>query len=222
MKALLKKIDVYLITVLGFAALTGFALNHYGKIQLQLLVNQTHTPFQDAFFKLATSVGNGWTVSVAVLAVALYHFGDVKRMFSVWLLGMFSLLSCGILAQFLKRVVFPHARRPISVIGRESLYLVTGVEVQHAYSFPSGHATVAFAFFSFLAFLLHRKKYLQLPMALCAALVAYSRVYLSQHFTGDILAGTLLGIAGFFIAYLILDRWLERSKSLGSYAPRHL
>ncbi len=70
-----------------------------------------------------------------------------------------------------------------------------------SWSFPSGHATVATAFFFALAHAffgwskgtLH-KMFLVAGSILGAALVSFSRLYLGAHWTLDILAGIALGL----------------------------
>ena len=59
-------------------------------------------------------------------------------------------------------------------------------------SFPSGHATVAFACATVLALAVPR---LAPPLFALAALVAWSRVYVGVHYPLDVLAGALLGVA---------------------------
>lgn len=59
-------------------------------------------------------------------------------------------------------------------------------------SFPSGHATSAFAAAGVVAAMHPR---LRAPVLALAALVALSRVYLGVHYPTDVLAGALLGLA---------------------------
>lgn len=72
--------------------------------------------------------------------------------------------------------------------------------VQHGigtYSFPSGHATLAFGAAVILA---HRRPQLQKYVYVIATLVAISRVYIGVHYATDILAGAVLGsIVGVFV-----------------------
>jgi undecaprenyl-diphosphatase len=60
------------------------------------------------------------------------------------------------------------------------------------FSFPSDHATAAFAIAA--AFLLHGMRRAGLGFLGAAALVSFSRVYLGTHYAGDILGGALTGI----------------------------
>lgn len=84
-----------------------------------------------------------------------------------------------------KRVV--HRRRPPSYRGTEKNR-----------SFPSGHTTATAALTFTLAALLQRHGTLRAPCgtgaaALLTALVGASRLYLDEHWFGDVLAGALLG-----------------------------
>ncbi|TPK90106.1 MULTISPECIES: phosphatase PAP2 family protein [unclassified Mesorhizobium] len=58
-------------------------------------------------------------------------------------------------------------------------------------SFPSDHATAAFAIAA--AFLLHGIRRLGLWLLAAAVLVAISRVYIGTHYVGDILGGAMTG-----------------------------
>lgn len=61
-------------------------------------------------------------------------------------------------------------------------------------SFPSGHAAVAFGAATALFLSLRRRVWGVLALG-CAALTAYSRVYLGHHYPTDVFAGALLGIS---------------------------
>ena len=65
------------------------------------------------------------------------------------------------------------------------------VQLPVTHSFPSGHATVAFACATVLALAVPR---LRVPLFVLAVLIAFSRVYVGVHYPFDVLAGALLGV----------------------------
>ena len=89
------------------------------------------------------------------------------------------------------------------------LPIVEGVSMHHSNSFPSGHASTFFVFCTCFALFLayrHQRDIRQgkaqtsvlyscslLLLLSLAALGAYSRVYLSQHFLSDVCAGSIIG-----------------------------
>ena len=68
--------------------------------------------------------------------------------------------------------------------------LNAAVELPPSPSFPSGHATTAFAAAAAVAVLIPRLRW---PALALASLVALSRVYLGVHFVLDVVVGALLG-----------------------------
>lgn len=59
-------------------------------------------------------------------------------------------------------------------------------------SFPSGHSASAFAFAGGMA---HVVPGLGIPLHLGSATIAYTRVHSGVHYPGDVIAGSLIGIA---------------------------
>ena len=66
---------------------------------------------------------------------------------------------------------------------------LVGLPATH--SFPSGHATVAFACATVLALSVPRLRW---PLYGLAALIAFSRIYVGVHYPLDVLAGAALGV----------------------------
>ena len=64
-------------------------------------------------------------------------------------------------------------------------------------SFPSGHATVAFAGATTIAF---EQPAMAIPAFLWAGAVGYSRLYNGVHYPSDVLAGAALGVGSAFLA----------------------
>jgi undecaprenyl-diphosphatase len=78
--------------------------------------------------------------------------------------------------------------------------LTAAVDLPASSSFPSGHATTAFAAAAAAAVLIPRLRW---PALALAAVVALSRVYLGVHFVLDVMAGALLGtLIGISIALI--------------------
>ncbi len=76
-----------------------------------------------------------------------------------------------------------------------------GVYSESFYSFPSGHATIAMAFFGYIAYFLWRetaawKNRLNILFAAGIVIlsVGFSRLYLGVHYLSDVLGGYLLGL----------------------------
>jgi membrane-associated phospholipid phosphatase len=186
--------------LLGVLYLVGalFLLN-LSRINIHLWFNSFHNSCCDYFFRFYTEVGNG--VTIFVISVIIYFF-DKKLAYA---LGLSALLA-GLTVQGLKHFVFPDVMRPSAVI--DNLYLVKGVVMNKMYSFPSGHTATSFAMFSVLVFYF-RKKRLKLLFLGFALLVAYSRIYLSQHFLVDTYFGSIIGV---FFAILVFYFFYEKGK----------
>jgi len=94
------------------------------------------------------------------------------------------------------------------------LHFVEGVKLHALQSFPSGHATTAFNLFFMLSILV-KNSWLKLAFFVIALVVGFSRVYLSQHFFIDVVAGSIFGVVSIFIAHYYFSKsqksWLDYS-----------
>lgn len=160
-----------------------------------LTVNSIHNPLLDNFFKFATHFGEAWFG----VPVCIYLLVKNKKWgLTASLVGILSSL----IAQFNKHFVFENALRPSLLLKDHKLNFVDGVEILQYNSFPSGHTSFAFAIFTCLA-IFYKKPWLQILFLLCAVTVAFSRIYLLQHFLRDTVVGSLIG---FFCA--LVCNWL--------------
>jgi len=79
------------------------------------------------------------------------------------------------------------------------------VHVPRSGSFPSGHATIAFACATVLAWKVPR---LAFPAFVLAGAIAWSRVYVGVHWPLDVLGGAIIGLAvGSVTLALVGRRW---------------
>ena len=178
------------------------------RLELHVLLNSGHTRSLDTFFRMLTFLGNGW---FAVIFSLLFLF--IRFRYFFMLIGSFCV--SGLLAQFLKRVVFPDILRPAALLDQmPGLALVPGIDLHHTLSFPSGHTTTAFAVLILTGFIIN-KKYAVFGLMLIAWLAGISRVYLSQHFLIDVLGGSMLGVFSALFFYWYFRKfnvaWIDRS-----------
>lgn len=164
-----------------------------------LEINRYYSFQADVFFKYFTHLGDGvFCISVGIL---MLFWSRAKG-----LLILLSYAVSGILAQLIKNFGFPKEPRPAEYFARmmNSLHTVSGVELSHWNSFPSGHTTSAFAFFALIAVWVKHPmlKFLCLSVAVT---VAFSRMYLLQHFLVDVYVGSLLGT---ITAWTLLIKWM--------------
>lgn len=177
--------------------LGGIVLMTVPKAAIHLWINQYHSPVFDALFKTITIFGDGIT---AVLLVVFLLF--VRFRFA--LMMAVSNIACSVIVQSLKHTLFEGSVRPHEFFKNiHPLYFVPGVDMYSFNSFPSGHSATIFTTCTLLCFMV-RKQSLRCVLLFAAFLVAFSRVYLSQHFLGDIYAGSLIGV---FAAYVIASFW---------------
>ena len=188
--------------ILPFALLfllSAITVFYFGNAKIHLFINQFHGTLTDNLYAIITNAGDGLFV-VFIIGILLFI-----RLKYACLLAL-SHIGSGLSVQILKRTFFGGLPRPALYFQHiHSLYFVRGVEMNYLNSFPSGHSTTAFVLFFCLA-LISKNNIIKLCCFLLACLTAFSRVYLSQHFLGDITAGSLIGILIVTLVYFLLKR----------------
>jgi len=140
-------------------------------------------------------------ITVAVVAIVLWFF---RRRLEAAFIAI--LPSLAILLNLLLKIIIDRPRPDSELVSNGGL------------SFPSGHATYAVVFFSFLFYLL--PVLIKQPlivtalrsfMAILVLLTAVSRVYLGQHWMSDVLGSLILGGLLLVPAILLYKRYAGRS-----------
>ncbi len=180
----------------------GFIMN-YDKISVHLFLNQFvgQSTF-NSFFYYITYLGDG---IVAIVLLLILLMVNVR----LGIYASLSFLSASLFSQFLKRYLFSDVDRPWFIFQQKkelALRLVEGVDTHVYNSFPSGHATQVFAIFMCVIFF-SKNKSLKLFFFFLSLLAAYSRVYISQHWLNDIVAGSIIGFSfSLFFYFLIIAK----------------
>ena len=163
-----------------------------------VFVNIHHSSFFDFFFHAVSQLGNGW-IAVPLAAAVIVAVTPRTFLAKALLCAAIAGITAGIVNTQLKRAV--HRQRPaVCFAERQSSVMpwvkgstgihIVGDTLRHN-SFPSGHASTAFAAATILAALYGGYFFIAYVPAL---LVAYSRIYMGDHFPLDTVAGALVGI----------------------------
>jgi len=199
-----KKNSAFFVPYFIFLLLGGIILIVKSETSIELFINSYHSPATDFFFKYWTLIGLGWLILPVALSLCFVRLRYVIMAAAAFLLTV-------IINDSLKFAV--GAPRPAEVFARlhHTLYFVPGVTMDYWNSFPSGHSAVSFCLFCLLALIVSRKS-LKFIFFMAAFTVAYSRMYLSEHFLIDVYTGSIIGVISAFICYRTLFNlpWLNK------------
>lgn len=200
MKNFLKNNLVLLLLYLLCLVNALYYIGSYSKTDLHLKINAfVGNAAIDRFFFYITYLGDGNMAMVMLLILLFYNIRLGIYCTASFLLA--SLSSVG-----LKHFFFDDVNRPFYVFTyyeHIQLKLVDGVQIYIHNSFPSGHATQAFAIFMAMAFAANKQMGKLLLFSL-ALLTAFSRVYLSQHWLQDVTAGSVVGCLFSLVLFFLL------------------
>ena len=190
-----------------FMLISILFLSFNSKVNGFVLLNPYHSKPLDLFFMIYTNVGDG-LFSIGIFLLLLW----LRRPLPGWEI-VFAFLLSGLVVQVVKNF-FPMPR-PKTLIGdAHYAYFIDGFTHVGTASFPSGHTATAFGTAALLSVFTKNKNYSLLYLS-AALLVAYSRIYLGQHFLQDVLAGALIGVPVALIVYFVFDNnksWIEKLK----------
>ena len=163
----------------------------------------------DAFFSFYTRLSDHGELWIGLCIIALCS----RKTRKAGALGLVALLLGHVVTSEILKNLIQRPRPFFDVAG-----LATVIEPPDSTSFPSGHSCASFAAAGTLIAVLHRKhdwpKWGSVVLAVMAALMALSRIYVGVHYPTDIIAGSLVGLlcSAVVVRYLgpAYDRWAER------------
>jgi len=190
-------VKAFLGIFIFYQVLGWLFVGSFERIDQLLLINGANNPFADIVFQGLTSIAE--VVLPILLLVYLIRFQKAYALPYVYSYA----LSTGLI-QILKHFVFSEALRPLAYFASSGMkwHLVEGLPIHSYNSMPSGHTGAAFFMFFWVAVLLRRWHW-GLFAGLIAVGVAYSRVYLFQHFPVDTLVGAAIGVSSSALFYSI-------------------
>lgn len=150
-------------------------------------------PGKDAFARyVAEPFGNPyWVGGVLLSSYALSHWGHHPQWRSISEEALQSVVAASFTTLLLKMAF--HRERPREQSQLDP-YRFHGPSFRRQnLSFPSGHATVAFALASSLSMHFEENWYWGIPLYGLAAATAWQRVYQQEHWPSDVLMGALIG-----------------------------
>jgi membrane-associated phospholipid phosphatase len=199
-----KKNKLFFLCVLIWLIVTGYMAFVTGKAKSFFLINHARSHLLDLLGTAFTFIGDG----KFILLLAALLFILKKRRMSLTLLGSF--LFSGLIVQLFKQ--FTWIERPKIWHGTIGNVLTTPWEKLIDWnSFPSGHTTSVFAAACVLSLFTSNNK-LKIFFFIVACCTAYSRIYLGEHFMEDVFAGTLFGLLGGAISYIVQWKIIHRKK----------
>lgn len=190
--------------------LIGWFIAFYGVVfrldkgDVILYFSENRHDFLNYFFRFCTLMGEGY---VYVVATIIFFFFDRKKSIAIIISSLLVLITSQGLKHFFqhhrpKRYFEEFVSSPTVVNYVPDVVLHDG----YISSFPSGHTTSAFAFYTLLAFFIPHKGF-KIFVLFIAVLVGISRMYLVQHFLKDVVAGSMLGFSMGMVTYWLVNRY---------------
>lgn len=197
MKHWSQSVKAFLGIFIFYEVLGWLFVGSFQRLEQLQLINGNYSPLADMTFQALTATAE--VVLPVLLLIYLFRFQKAYALPYVYSYA----LSTGLI-QGLKHLVFTDALRPLAYFASSGVkwHIVPGLLISEYNSMPSGHTGAAFFMFFWVAVLL-RRWFWGLFAGLLAVGVAYSRVYLFQHFPVDTLVGAAIGVGSSALFYSI-------------------
>ena len=212
LKLLIRENRAFFILHTLLLVLGGYPLVVFDKVALFLQLNRFHLPCLDLFFYYITFLGSSTMYILFVATLAAMQLDN-----RILLTSVCSFMAMSVTVQGMKRIFFVDQLRPTALIPKDvPLHIVEGTVPEIHLSFPSGHAATIFTTVCLIHLLMPKKPvFLSIFLIFTAIVVAYSRLYLCQHFYRDIYVGAWVGTWTTVLVYrLLMNRqgpaWLDQ------------
>jgi len=203
-KAVLYNVRFFFIPYLILIAACLIIKLTFTREEIYFAINARYSHWADWLAPYLTDLGNGWTTVALSAIILLFSYRKAFILASAYAVTSLS-------AQVLK-FAFDAPRPKLYFHDQLSrIHFVAGTDQLSLHSFPSGHTVTAFSTAILITYWCKNKTW-GLPLLLLAALVGYSRMYLSQHFFEDVTAGSVVGV----LLTVIWIWWAENRKFLKS------
>ncbi|MDR1511550.1 MAG: phosphatase PAP2 family protein [Endomicrobium sp.] len=126
---------------------------------------------------------------ILILIISIGILWDNKKDYLWPILALLaSSLAVGTILTYTLKYYFK-SPRPLIILGDKNVNIM--FETLHSFSFPSGHAQVAFSTCTFMFMVVKKYWYWYIILSLG---VAFERIYTGSHFPSDVLCGAVIGI----------------------------
>ena len=214
------------LTVLAVTALLGAAV--FIDRQASVLAQSWPAPVRDALAEITPYGQSGWILFPAgglyiiTAAVALLVRWKLIRTMLWQFAALYAFIFVGVglpslATAIIKRLVGRARPQHFDEVG--VLAFKWNVADWTYQSFPSGHATTAFALAATIGFISERWFY---PALLLASAIALSRLTLGVHYPSDVLGGAVVGLVGAYAVrwWFAGRRWMFESAPNGQIRAR--
>lgn len=171
------------------------AITHFEGGILLFIQEYLRIPALDGVMRFITHLGDDGMIWIAIALILLIVRRTRRAGLACAVSMIFNLLATNVvLKNIIQRI------RPYEVINALNIL----IEVQHDFSFPSGHTACSFA----AAWAMWRTmpRGYSVPALILAALISFSRLYVGVHYPTDILGGLIVGVLCAEIAFRAVYR----------------
>ncbi len=198
-------LSLVLLWVTGIAFLVSFQ-----KGEEVIYLYQKRNTFLNDVFSSITQLSE--FPVYALIVIVLWVSNRKEKAITILLAGLITIFVSAGLKTFFKEP------RPALYFEKNhpeiELQPLPGMKLNSAFnSYPSGHTMGAFTLFVTLAYLWPRKYLFGVTCIFLGAGVAFSRIYLGQHFLSDVIAGSMVGTYLASFAYFYIFKKISKNKT---------